>query len=68
MIGHPQAFVDEPCASPAALAPVMAFARRRSRASNEGVKRMDSGVLMTTLSLLRYIGSQLWTGSQPIRN
>jgi hypothetical protein len=49
MIGHPQAFVDEPGASPAALAPVMAFARRRSRASNEGVKRMDSGVLMTTL-------------------
>jgi hypothetical protein len=27
----------------------MAFARCRSRASNDGVKRMDSGVVMTTL-------------------
>src|ERR1017187_7357068 len=44
------------CASPATLAPVMAFARCRSRASNDGAKRIDSGVVMTTLYLLRYSG------------
>jgi hypothetical protein len=42
------------CASPATLAPVMAFARCRSRASNDGAKRIDSGVVMTTLYLLHY--------------
>jgi hypothetical protein len=41
-------------ASPAALEPGVALARRRSRASKDGVKRMDSGVVTTTLYRLRY--------------